>query len=469
MTERDRDLFETRACKAASMAQQTGTAVVASLTVAVDVTIDPSAVVLDAAQPCDRRFCFERPADDGFALAALGECAVIDVAVGQSMGEIARACADLVAGALFDDPLDDPAAPLAAGPVWVGGFAFDVARTSPGWERFGAGRKVLPRLSIARRAGEARLTLNCRLGAGDDAREAVQGALALVAGLNDARLPLLDPSPVQRSRVTTAAPPEHYLGAIRRATDRIDAGEMEKIVIARELTIDRFGEPVGAVLANLRGRFADCYCFVVGYGDQAFVGASPELLLRREGRRVSTMALAGSARRATEPAVDEHLGRELMHSTKDQREHAIVVRGIERTLGAHSAWVATTDRPELVRLTNIQHLATPIRAQLLEPRSAIELAAMLHPTPAVGGEPWSIVREMIPALEGIERGWYAGPVGWSNLLEDGEYCVALRSALIVGDKARLFAGVGVVADSDPADELAETETKFAALLPAFAP
>ena len=126
------------------------------------------------------------------------------------------------------------------------------------------------------------------------------------------------------------------------------------------------------------------------------------------------------------------------------------------------------EEPEVVRIANIQHLATPIRAQLAAPVAAVELAGMLHPTPAVGGEPQDVALPLIRALEGIDRGWYAGPVGWTDANEDGEFCVALRCALVEGALARCYAGGGIVADSDPAAELAETEVKLGALLPVLA-
>ena len=121
----------------------------------------------------------------------------------------------------------------------------------------------------------------------------------------------------------------------------------------------------------------------------------------------------------------------------------------------------------IIKVANIQHLATPIRAQLREPIGALELAGLLHPTPAVGAEP-AAATSFIPALEGLDRGWYAGAVGWTDASEDGELCVALRCALLRGAEARCYAGVGVVAESDPATELAETETKLGALLPVLA-
>jgi isochorismate synthase EntC len=157
-----------------------------------------------------------------------------------------------------------------------------------------------------------------------------------------------------------------------------------------------------------------------------------------------------------------------MHSPKDREEQAIVTRRIKRTLDPYSVWVTAADEPVLVKVLNVQHLATPIRAQLAEPLSAVEVAGLLHPTPAVGGEPREKALPLIPALEGLDRGWYAGPVGWTDRAEDGEFCVALRCALLTGAVARCYAGVGVVRDSDPAAELAETEVKLAALLPVLA-
>jgi len=208
--------------------------------------------------------------------------------------------------------------------------------------------------------------------------------------------------------------------------------------------------------------------FCVGRGDAAFVAASPELLVRREGHRVSTMALAGSTRRSADPAVDDHLGEQLLRDGGYGEEHAIVTRRIERMLRPHAVWVAASPEPTLVKIANIQHLATPIRAQLATPMDALELAGLLHPTPAVAGEPLSRVAPLIPALEGLDRGWYAGPVGWTDATGDGEFCVALRCALLRGAVARCYAGNGIVRTSEPRRELEETEVKLSALLPLLA-
>jgi isochorismate synthase len=310
----------------------------------------------------------------------------------------------------------------------------------------------------------------CVAADGDEAPDAlVERALRRVDELRPAAMPLLDPDPVERTRVASAAPPSHFEQAVERAVERIRGGALEKIVLAREVRAHApHPQDPAAVLGALRESFPACYCWCVGTPELAFVGASPELLVRRDGQRAQTVALAGTTRRSADPAVDDHLGQRLLHSTKEREEQAIVARRIERTLEPVSLWVASADEPVLVRVQNVQHLATPIRAQLAEPLAAVELAGLLHPTPAVGGEPREAALPLIPALEGLDRGWYTGAVGWTDLSEDGEFCVALRCALLRERIARLYSGNGIVRDSVAAEELAETEVKLQALLPLLA-
>lgn len=284
--------------------------------------------------------------------------------------------------------------------------------------------------------------------------------------LRDDTLPLLDPAPIGSFQVHSVMPPSHYEEAVARAVQRIRSGEFEKIVLAREVqvTAPTTHDPA-AVFGVLRDSFPSCFIYAVGRGRATFLGASPELLVRRDGQRASTVALAGSIRRSADPAVDDHLGEALVHSDKDRHENAIVARRIARGLEPYSVWVTAAPEPVLVRVANIQHLAIPIRAQLARPVGAVELAGALHPTPAVGGEPRVAACRLIPALEGLDRGWYAGPIGWTDLTGDGEFCVALRGAVLRGAAASCFAGGGIVLGSDPAAELAETEVKLQTMLP----
>jgi salicylate biosynthesis isochorismate synthase/menaquinone-specific isochorismate synthase len=282
-------------------------------------------------------------------------------------------------------------------------------------------------------------------------------------------MPLIDPSPVRPARVAGAAPAEHYEGAVARGVELIRRGEVQKVVLAREVRVHA-AEAVdpAAVFGALREVFPSCFSYCVGTPEGTFIGASPELLVRRDGARAQTVALAGTTRRSADPSVDDHLGEQLLHSAKEREEQAIVGARIERTLAPVSVWVAAADEPVLVKVLNVQHLATPIRAQLRDPVPTLELVGLLHPTPAVGGEPRERAIKLIPELEGLDRGWYAGPVGWTDLAEDGEFCVALRGGLLRDRVAHLYAGCGIVRDSDPAAELAETEIKLQTMLPLLA-
>jgi salicylate biosynthesis isochorismate synthase/menaquinone-specific isochorismate synthase len=430
--------------------------IVASVDVAVDPATDGSAVVLGSRRSDDRFFCLEQP-DREFALATLGTAATVEGSGASRFADAARACRSLAHGALAD----------ATGPRWVGGFAFAPdGGSSPEWASLAPAQLVMPEVALLRSGESAWMTLTAVVD-GDEDPAAVADRLAdRAASLRVDPMPLLDPHPVERARVASAAPPEHFEAAITRAVERIKAGDLHKVVLAREVRVHSPDAVDPApIYDGLRTVFPSCYCYLVGTPELAFVGASPELLVRRDGARAQTVALAGTRRRSADPAVDRHLGEQLLSSAKDREEQAIVTRRIERTLDPVSVWVAAADEPVLVKVHNVQHLGTPIRAQLAEPVAAVELAGRLHPTPAVGGEPEDKALPLIPALEGLDRGWYAGPVGWTDLAEDGEFCVALRCALLRGKVAHLYAGEGIVVDSEPAQELEANEAKLQALLP----
>ena len=464
---RSRDATTLARCeRAVRRARRAGREVLFAVTLTLPRGTDPSAVAFASRRAGEPWFCFEQPDRDGAALATLGEARRLSARGAGRFDAVAGAWRALAGAAEADAPDGPPGAGLVA----VGGFAFaDEGGAAPHWDGFEPAGLTIPEVAIARRGEDVRLTLG-GLAAPDDVPEELAARLdARVASLRADPLPLVDPAPAGRFAIASVAPPEHYEAAVARAVEQIRAGAYEKIVLAREVAVHAPApHDAAAVFGVLRAAFGSCYVFCAGRGDAAFVAASPELLVRREGLRASTVALAGSIRRSADPAVDDHLAEQLLRSEKDREEQEIVARRIARALRPHAVWVAAPDEPRIVKVANIQHLATPIRAQLTEPRSAVELAGLLHPTPAVGGEPHAAAVPGIPALEGIDRGWYAGAVGWTDANEDGEFCVALRCALLRGREARLYAGVGVVRDSDPAAELAETEVKLGALLPILA-
>ncbi|MBS1887746.1 MAG: isochorismate synthase [Actinobacteria bacterium] len=434
-----------------------------SVSAAVDLR-DPCAAIFAARLASDRWFCWEQP-DREFALAGMGVAHEASSRGERRFEEVAAAAGE----ALRDAILDQPTGLFAgAGPVWLGGFSFDPeGGGSANWSSFEPGSLFLPEVSICRTGEEAFLTVNAIVGPGEDAerRAAALGARLAVLDASSFTLPLLDPHPTARPEIRSARPPRAFEDAVEEATARIATGEMEKVVLAREVIVSAAAaHDPASIFGGMREQFPACFCFCAGTPEAAFVGASPELLVRRSGAGVSTVALAGSTRRSSDPAVDDHLGERLMRNEKDRREHRIVAERIVRRLRPHAVWVETGPEPAIVKIANIQHLATPVIAQLADPRSAVELAGLLHPTPAVGGEPWPAAATPLTELEQMDRGWYAAPVGWMDATEDGEFCVALRSALLRDRDAHLFAGVGVVAGSDPEAELAETETKLQAML-----
>ncbi|HMU26638.1 MAG TPA: isochorismate synthase [Solirubrobacterales bacterium] len=425
---------------------------------------DPIATVFASRRAGEPFFCWEQP-DRNLRLAALGRVHEITSRGPDRFVEVAADCAHLSGDAVLRGE-----GGFTTGALWTGGFAFHdegtEAGVDPAWSSFEPATMILPELAIQSSDAGNFITVNLMAGPGADPAALADSALVRIAGLVHPELPMIDPHPTVAASIESVRSPEDYEQSVAAAVERIRAGEIEKVVLAREVVV-RSGSAhdPAAIFGALRIGFPSCFNFCVGTGEATFIGASPELLVRCAGRGVSTVGLAGSTRRSSDPAVDDHLAQQLLGSSKDRGEQAVVVRRIVKSLSKLSVWVEAADEPEIIKVANIQHLGTPVYAQLAQPRTAIELAGLLHPTPAVGGEPWKKARRVMAEVERMDRGWYAGPVGWMDGSGDGEFCVALRSALIRDREAHLFAGVGVVADSDPAAELAETEIKLGALLP----
>ncbi|MGI8632725.1 MAG: isochorismate synthase [Solirubrobacterales bacterium] len=452
--------FDTALANAARRPRPT----LATASVRVDgAALDPAAEAVGGRLADDRWFCWEQP-DEGFALAGLGEAHAVVTRGPDRASDLIGETAELMASRCSSG--DEELEP-GAGPVWVGGMSFapDGAASGP-WSSFAPARMACPELALACRDGHTTVTAAALVRDEADiaaGRRALEGRLAR---LGDHRLPMRDPWPTGRCSVSSARAPGDFEDAVSQAAAAIRAGRLDKVVLAREVRVQApTAYDAGALFGALRESFPSCFCFAVGTPEAAFCGASPELLVRRRGQGASTVALAGSTRRSADPALDDHLGEQLLRSAKDRREHEVVVERIQRTLRPWSVWVQAEPDPVVIQVANIQHLATPIHALLSQAHGAVELAARLHPTPAVGGEPWDLARELLAPLEQMDRGWYAGPVGWMDAAEDGDFCVALRSALLRDRTAHLFAGVGVVGASDPTAELAETELKLQALLP----
>jgi menaquinone-specific isochorismate synthase len=385
--------------------------------------------------------------------------------------------------------------PEAARPRLFGGFSFHAdtatdASDSP-WDGFPDARFVLPRVQVATVDGDAEtqptgwLTVNA---VGPEVTEqAVERLLAIerdrIASLPDPG-PIAEPPGIQSRTRTT--PRAEWREGVRAAIDRIEAGELRKVVLAQALrTTLESTLSIPDVLARLGNAYPDCHRFLVEPGNvdagaptgrpdttstaertdatPSFFGATPERLVRLHGRTLETGALAGTTGRGETPTEDEWLAAELQESPKNVHEHDLVVDAIEAQLDPFASSVSRGDR-SVRRLATVQHLWTPITAELASDEHVLSLVEALHPTPAVGGLPPASALETIRATEPFDRGWYAAPVGWFDAAGNGSFAVALRSAVSRGRTATLFAGVGIVADSDPDREWDEVQLKYRPIL-----
>ena len=254
-----------------------------------------------------------------------------------------------------------------------------------------------------------------------------------------------------------------WQSAVDSAVARINAGELDKVVLARDI-VAQLDEPIhiGALLIRLNESFPECWTFCV----DGLVGATPELLIRRDGEHVTSRVLAGTMRRSRDTDRDGQLAAELLDSDKDQEEHVYAVESVAAALATHCTDLNVPERPFILRLANVQHLATDVTGELVDAAPALALAASLHPTAAVCGTPTERATHVIKELEGMDRGRYSAPVGWLAANGNGEFGIALRCALVETDDRktlRLFAGCGIVAGSTGESEDAESQAKFAAM------
>lgn len=278
---------------------------------------------------------------------------------------------------------------------------------------------------------------------------------------------------VRREASVNAVPsPQRYRDNVTSALARIGDGGLEKVVLSRSLRIQA-DVAVPALLRRLATRNPHGYTFAVelsepGQERRTLVGASPELLLSRQGLKVVSKPLAGSTPRSTDPAEDARRADSLFNSEKDRREHQVVVEAVAQALRPFCRQVRVPDAPSLVSTPSMWHLATEISGDLIDPStSSLQLALALHPTPAVCGHPTAEARAFIESVEGFDRGFFTGLVGWCDASGDGEWAVTIRCAELSDHSATLYAGAGIVAGSVPSMELAETSAKLRTMLNAM--
>ena len=363
---------------------------------------------------------------NGEGLVGWGVAARIEVAGAERFSRAQRWWQEWCRNAQIEDAVGVP----GSGPVAFASFAFD---PEPGTSTV-----VVPRVVLGRRGDDTWMTV---VGDSPEALQAVSEPTV--------------PGPVEWR--DGSRPRADWQGAVDEAIARINRGELDKVVLARDI-VGVALEPIDVryVLRRLAQDYPSCWTFSV----DGLVGATPELLVRRTGDDVTSRVLAGTVKRRGEAAVDEGLARALLGSDKDLEEHKYAVHSVARALAAHCTDLHVPSRPHILRLANVQHLATDVTGRLADSAPVLALAASLHPTAAVCGTPTERALALIRETEGMDRGRYSGPVGWFDARGDGEFGIALRCAEFDGARVRAFAGCGIVAGSDPDSELAESAAKL---------
>ena len=419
--------------------------------------------------------------DEHTRIAALGAVETIEPDGAERFSEASAARAALSARVQRRGPADAPA------PVLIGGFSFSVGPDDrgPDWSGFGDCRFVLPEQTlIDSPAGQWLLTAG-RVGPdGDLEATEVELDAKSTAFLESVDWSWLSAAPTDESDRGDPPtddsdggdppPDDRYVELVASGIASIEAGELDKVVLARCRELPAPAD-VTAVLARLQDAYPTCALFAFAVDDRTFFGATPEELVALDGPSLHTVALAGTAPRGTDHEEDARLAGELLASSKNRAEHEFVVDAITEKLSDLGLVDPTPSAPDIMRLAHVQHLRTPITARVERRRAGptdmdvFRVAGVLHPTPAVGGTPDDAAARFIDSQERFDRGWYAAPIGWCDLDGNGDLRVALRSALCDRERVYLFAGAGIVAGSDPDEELAETTVKLRALAEVIGP
>jgi isochorismate synthase len=370
----------------------------------------------------------------GEGLVGWGQAAATAIHAPDRFGRADRWWRDLVKAAVVRDEVGLP----GCGPVAFGSFAFD--------EYCGSSVMVMPQVVVGHRNGQWWVTT-----------VGVQGALPPAVEINRSQA-ARRPAPLAFADGTRSG--AEWELVVEEAVSRINSGDLEKVVLARDLVAES-AAPVDPrwPLARLAENYPRCWTFCV----DGLLGATPELLVRLERGLVTSRVLAGTIRRTGDDAHDLALAASLARSSKDLEEHEYAVRSVASALRRFCSSMNVPETPFVLHLANVMHLATDVTGVAAEPPSSLALAAALHPTAAVCGTPKEAAAALIAEIEGMDRGRYAGPVGWMDAAGDGEWGIALRCARIDPDdpaRLRLFAGCGIVAGSDPEAELGESAAKL---------
>ncbi|MEW9677069.1 isochorismate synthase [Lentibacillus sp. L22] len=412
----------------------------------------------EAAKTCDMNRTFWASTADAFYLVGIGT--VYPLVAGENrLKDIEQQWNELTANATVHNPYQVPGTGLVA----LGGMCFDPKKQTTGlWDKFRNSEFQVPRYTLVQTKQASYVTINTFVTMNDSPRTLAQMLEETEKNLLHYTKPFPDEATLLKREEIA---PQQWKEQVRQATEEIKQQHAEKIVLAREmrLTFSKQVE-VTPVLDKLLSSQTNSYVFAFEHGDDCFVGATPERLVKLEQEQLLSTCLAGTAPRGTTPVQDKEIGRTLLQDTKNREEHDFVVKMIGNAIKPYCSRVDIPNNPVIYPLKNLQHLYTPVKATLKQGHSIFEIVKALHPTPALGGVPREKSLTFIREHELLERGWYGAPVGWLDSNRNGEFAVAIRSGLVQGNEASIFAGCGVVKDSDPEAEYEETLIKFTPML-----
>lgn len=430
--------------------------------------VDPFDLFMNAAG--EERALWVQP-EAGFSMVAVGVAARLAGRGAQRFAQVEGARRRLLASAIVEQADGNP----VPGPVLMGGFAFDPAgERGPEWDGFSDALLTAPRLLFTSQGESCWVTVNTLASPDGDTPARHDDAAAGVCGGYSEEGDRVDFDENTGATLIEEPAGSHWKSAAAEIANYVRRGDVDKLVLARRVRV-RLRQPVdpGEPLRRMAREYPNCTLFAFERGDTCFLGATPERLVRLDRRagcgreasvRVRVDCLAGSARRGITEEEDRRIGMALLADSKERHEHAVVVRALRDDLQPLCSQLDIGETPRLLHMPNVQHLYTPIEGVLRAHRGALELVERLHPTPAAGGLPREPALRLIRQWEPFDRGWYAGPVGWVDGRGDGEFAVAIRSALIKGRDAFVYAGCGIVAESDPEREYAESCMKLRPML-----
>lgn len=419
--------------------------------------------VFNAAKKLNKDRIYWHSAEDNFTIVGVGRSNKI-VANSNRYETTEQIWNELLNKAIIHNPFKKAGTGLMA----IGGLAFDPKKDKTSlWENYSDSEFSIPEFVYVKAGNESYITINLRMSESNGMTEMEEYMRFLEEQLVNTSASYCTETPTKIvSRVEVS--PYEWKEMITRAKEEFKTSIMSKVVLARELRLQLSSKAnIGTILQALKTQQPTSYIFAFEHGEDCFIGATPERLIKMEQQVLLSTCLAGTAPRGQSVEEDEKLRKGLLDDCKNRQEHDFVVQMIHQSIRPYTDNITIPEVPVVLPLKNMQHLYTPVTATLKDDYSIFNIIEKLHPTPALGGSPKVEALQFIRENERLDRGWYGAPVGWLDSNQNGEFAVAIRSGLIKGDKAHLFAGCGIVADSDPEEEYEETNMKFTPMLSAL--